>query len=955
MSNPWDKYRKTTATEVTEPAPSAAPSEPARASGTPWDSYRKTTTQAAPAPEVSAPASLAPEENVPPWVLAKREIDAADAVERKRVEALVPAYDGPISNITGEASTLKDRLVAGTYSKPEDKFRYLQSVFGEESVNRLPGSTDNFVIRDKDGKLKYYNEPSWIPSLGDMASIVPELASAPVRIGAGLGAGTAAGPVAGAFAQAAAGEAVTEGARKGIQFLDNAFSQGRIGTGDTRTVKEKANDYLWNTGLGGLFGFAASPLMKAGGNIAQNTMDRFLVNTKDASTDAVGRATGSLAPSGINATEASLSSIRNLVPEEDQAKFVIDALGPSAKQSSKALAEVASGSIENRLAEATRATNELGARVVDSFRPANTPGTLTELADDIATTAPALRGVLEADSQKLAQDFAGRNADATVDVTDQIGGIRQMLASPDPNVNPFTGPAAAKGDKASGVVSAFATDLSHPAYRAFDSGLLPAQAADVLAAFKPDVAAKLTNDVQNLLRSGRESEAAQLLQEAFTYVGRLQAQPGVGQSVTGLVDQFGAPTQMLSDLVTESLDKATRNVLPVGQLTPKLSAMSLPPDMPPSARGTQAFNTVREGTENLINDATGGSYGEEVLRPTRGNISLAQGMGQTVKAGGDFTADPLAKLTGMVDASNPRESLQEILTGYDPTSLILKRNPSLDPSVLERSVDLIGARGGAIDAPQTQQLAQEMLLRMGNKTGEATDTATPWVRMFNRLRDTGTAPINTITRILDAEVAPAAQIATEVGPVARSAFAPESMTSIREGLTTKALDTGPTMKTLADLETIVRNNEATRAGANSSKSTITANTLLMLRNLAGAPLEFAKDVLARRAAAGKLGSISMDELTTRAKRVGDSQRARLTIEPTADGRLGDTLSDVRMLFANPVSTLRGTSQFSAARDAGLATPLGSLDTLRGAALEGNRTALEIFAQDRNRQRPYQEF
>ncbi|MCZ4089068.1 hypothetical protein [Sinorhizobium psoraleae] len=107
------------------------------------------------------------------------------------------------------------RAQVGALDKPEDRLKALQKTYPDAK----PYGDDNFIFTDEKGKVRLYNQESWMPSLGDFVSIGPEAGE---TIGGGLGGffgglagaaggsvvpvvGTGAGAVGGAITGAGAG------------------------------------------------------------------------------------------------------------------------------------------------------------------------------------------------------------------------------------------------------------------------------------------------------------------------------------------------------------------------------------------------------------------------------------------------------------------------------------------------------------------------------------------------------------------------------------------------------------------------------------------------------------------------------------------------------------------------------------------------------------------------------
>ena len=130
------------------------------------------------------------------------------------------------------------RAEVGALEKPEDQLKALRKTYPDAQ----PTEDGNFLMTDPDtGKTIIYNRESWIPSAGDVASIIPEIGE---FLGGTLGSvggaalGSAVGPagtVGGAIAGGGTGATV---GREAFQRGTNWF----FGNEDTRTGKEQALD-----------------------------------------------------------------------------------------------------------------------------------------------------------------------------------------------------------------------------------------------------------------------------------------------------------------------------------------------------------------------------------------------------------------------------------------------------------------------------------------------------------------------------------------------------------------------------------------------------------------------------------------------------------------------------------------------------------------------------------------
>lgn len=137
------------------------------------------------------------------------------------------------------------RMAVGALDKPEDRLAAIRKTY----PNAKPYGDDNFIFTDENGKTRLYNQESWFPSLGDLASISPEIGE---TIGGAVGGtlggigggalgsavpviGTGVGAVGGAVTGAGTGSvAGREGVQRGLNWL--------FGNDDTRTGSEQAID-----------------------------------------------------------------------------------------------------------------------------------------------------------------------------------------------------------------------------------------------------------------------------------------------------------------------------------------------------------------------------------------------------------------------------------------------------------------------------------------------------------------------------------------------------------------------------------------------------------------------------------------------------------------------------------------------------------------------------------------
>lgn len=146
------------------------------------------------------------------------------------------------------------RMAVGALEKDSDRLNTLRKFFPDA----VPHGDGNFAYTNPETrKTNLYNQEGWIPSLGDIASITPEIAETIGGIGGAAGGaigggaagsvvpvlGTGAGAVGGAIAGAGAGSA---GARDLTQRALNWYFDNE----DTRTGKEQAIDAAKTFALG---------------------------------------------------------------------------------------------------------------------------------------------------------------------------------------------------------------------------------------------------------------------------------------------------------------------------------------------------------------------------------------------------------------------------------------------------------------------------------------------------------------------------------------------------------------------------------------------------------------------------------------------------------------------------------------------------------------------------------
>lgn len=176
------------------------------------------------------------------------------------------------------------RMEVGALDKPEDRLRALQKSYPDAK----PYGSDNFIFTDPNtGTTRLYNHESWFPSLGDFASITPEIgetiggAGGAVVGGIGGGVagsavpilGTGAGAVTGGIAGAGAGSvAGREATQRGLNWI--------FGNEDTRTGKEQLVDAAQTFALGAA-GEGAGRALGAGITAGKNAWNSKIIGGVD--------------------------------------------------------------------------------------------------------------------------------------------------------------------------------------------------------------------------------------------------------------------------------------------------------------------------------------------------------------------------------------------------------------------------------------------------------------------------------------------------------------------------------------------------------------------------------------------------------------------------------------------------------------------------------------------------
>lgn len=175
------------------------------------------------------------------------------------------------------------RMAVGALDKPEDRLKVIQKTYPDAK----PYGENNFIFTDEKGRTRLYNTESWFPSLGDFASITPEIgetvggAVGGVLGGIGGGAvgsavpviGTGVGAFSGAVTGAGGGSvAGREGVQRGLNWL--------FGNEDTRTGAEQWGD-AGKTFAMGAAGEGAGRAVGAGWKAGKNAYKKMLVGEVD--------------------------------------------------------------------------------------------------------------------------------------------------------------------------------------------------------------------------------------------------------------------------------------------------------------------------------------------------------------------------------------------------------------------------------------------------------------------------------------------------------------------------------------------------------------------------------------------------------------------------------------------------------------------------------------------------
>jgi len=260
-----------------------------------------------------------------------------------------PKEDPVYSNIDPdlEAPALV-RAQVGALDKPEDRLTAIRKHYPDAE----PYQGDNFIMTDpKTGKVMLYNQPGWLPTSGDIASILPEVGEGIGAVGGAVGGGamgtgvapgpgTVVGGMIGAGAGATAGRELTQ---RGLNWA--------FGNEDTRTGGEQAWDatktFLVN-GAGEGVGMALAPVAgkvaRGVSNFVGDSSKKLVAGTADDAASAAQRAAdlrgigaeptaGMVNGSPVTAVkEQALAATRTGKPIQDRISQAFDAMGNEANR-----------------------------------------------------------------------------------------------------------------------------------------------------------------------------------------------------------------------------------------------------------------------------------------------------------------------------------------------------------------------------------------------------------------------------------------------------------------------------------------------------------------------------------------------------------------------------------------------------------------------------------------------
>lgn len=303
------------------------------------------------------------------------------------------------------------RMEVGLLEKPEDRLNALKKHYPDAK----PYGDSNFIYTDESGKTRLYNHEGWVPSLGDIASIAPEIGETiGGAVGGTLGAvgggtagsavpilGTAAGAFSGAMVGAGTGAtAGREVTQRGLNYL--------FGNEDTRTVPEQLVDAGTTFALNAA-GEGAGRLISKGAGAAwdagKNAWNRRIIGEVDDAAEVAKRA--------ADFRKIGIEPSVGMVSGSDRAAKLEHALIPTRK------GQV----IENAQQQAYKAQTDEFNRIIGSI--SDNPLSPSEAGEALQKQARAAKDATKSVSERLYQE-AGEKitkpavVDSTVDFLNRI-------------------------------------------------------------------------------------------------------------------------------------------------------------------------------------------------------------------------------------------------------------------------------------------------------------------------------------------------------------------------------------------------------------------------------------------------------------------------------------------------------------------------------------------------------
>lgn len=305
------------------------------------------------------------------------------------------------------------RMEIGSLSKPEDRLKALQKHYPDATAY----DDENFLFTDEDGKVRQYNRSSWMPSLGDIASIAPEAGSA---VGGGIGAilggigggaagsavpvlGTGAGAISGGMLGAGTGSALgKEAVASGLNFI--------FGNTDSRTAGETARDMGVEFAMGAVGDGTARALGAGAKGIGKAWRNYAVGGDVDDMAEAAIRA-ADLQAIGVNPTQGMIANNARTATMEHALVNT-----RSGKEIAKRIEDAHSG-MSNEFDRITNSLGrpfskaEAGEALQKQAQAAKDAGFArsSDLYDDVAAkiTSPAVVSNTDQFAQKLAAERAG--------------------------------------------------------------------------------------------------------------------------------------------------------------------------------------------------------------------------------------------------------------------------------------------------------------------------------------------------------------------------------------------------------------------------------------------------------------------------------------------------------------------------------------------------------------------